>query len=98
MNAFSALPAFANPLLGLGIVPGQHTYDRTRNALKADLELLPSGSVTPFIGLSLDRLNGPGATTYHIGENEFRLSQNLKESAQELHLGTGFSIGPFHSS
>src|ERR1700736_2118594 len=32
-SAFSALPAFANPLLGQGIIAGQHTYDRTRNAL-----------------------------------------------------------------
>jgi hypothetical protein len=97
-NAFSALPAFANPLLGLGIIPGQHIYDRTRNTLKAELELLPRGRVTPFIGLSLDRLHGPGSSTYALGENEFRLSQNLKESAQELHLGTGFSFGSVHGS
>src|SRR5581483_12211870 len=32
-NAFSALPAFANPLLGQGIIPGQHTYDRDRRMI-----------------------------------------------------------------
>jgi len=38
-DAFSALPAFANPFLAQGIVPGQHTYDRTRQMFDTDLEL-----------------------------------------------------------
>ncbi|MEK6374904.1 MAG: hypothetical protein AABO58_19690 [Acidobacteriota bacterium] len=80
VNAFSSLP-------------GQHTYERTRDALDADLDLLPNGSVTPFIGVSLHRLSGPGTTTYTLGGDEFRLSQNLKESEQEVRLGTGFNIG-----
>ena len=33
-RSYSALPAFANPLLGKGIVPGQHTWDRTRDILE----------------------------------------------------------------
>ncbi len=92
-NSFSALPAFANPLLGQGIIPGQHTYDRTRNVLDADLDLLPGRSVTPFIGVSLHRLSGPGTTTYTLGGDDFRLSQDLKETEQEVRLGTGFNIG-----
>src|SRR6266511_4015961 len=41
-NFFSALPEFANPLLGQGIVPGQHTYDRNRHMLDDDtLSLVP---------------------------------------------------------
>ena len=97
-NAFSALPAFANPLLGQGIIPGQHTYDRTRNTLDADLDLLPWRSVTPFIGFSLHRLSGPGTTTYTLGGDDFRLSQDLKDSEQEVRLGTGFNIGWDHYS
>ena len=37
-NAFSALPEFANPLLAQGIIPGQHTYDRDRKMIDADIE------------------------------------------------------------
>jgi hypothetical protein len=97
-NAFSALPAFANPLLGQGVLPGQHTYDRTRNALEADLELLPGRNVTPFIGVSVHRLRGPGMTTYTLGGDDFRLSQQLEESEQELRLGTGFNLGWLYGS
>lgn len=89
INDFSALPAFAN---------AQHTYDRTRNTLDADLDLLPGGRVTPFIGFSLHRLSGPGTTTYTLGGDEFRLSQDLKEREQEVRLGTGFNIGWLYGS
>src|SRR3954454_1866661 len=40
-DAFSALPALANPLLSQGIIPGQHTFDRTRRMYDLDLELMP---------------------------------------------------------
>jgi hypothetical protein len=97
-NAFSALPAFANPLLGRGIIPGQHTYDRTRNTVDADLDFLPGRSLTPFVGFSLHRSSGPGTTTYTLGGDEFRLSQNLTDREQELRLGTGFNIGWLYGS
>ena len=38
---FSALPAFANPFLAEGIIPGQQTYNRTRDIYDANLEILP---------------------------------------------------------
>jgi hypothetical protein len=93
VDAFSALPAFANPLLDQGIIPGQHTYDRTRNSLDADLELMSFRNVTPFVGLSLHRVNGPGTTTYTIGGDDFRLSQDLNEREQEIRLGSAFNFG-----
>src|SRR3954452_10707473 len=49
-DAFSALPAFANPLLSQGIVPGQHTFDRTRRMYDVELELIPDRNIAPFIG------------------------------------------------
>jgi hypothetical protein len=97
-DAFSALPAFANPLLDRGILPGQHTYDRTRNSFDADLELFPQGRLTPFIGYSLHRLSGPGTSTYTLGGDEFRLAQSLEESEHEFRAGTGFTLGAFSGS
>jgi len=97
-NLFSALPAFANPLLGSGITASQHTYDRTRNIVDAELELFPDRSVTPFIGYSFNRLSGPGTSTYTIGGDEFRLSQSLRESEHELRAGAGFHLGLFRGS
>jgi len=97
-DEFSALPGFANPLLGSGIIPGQHTYDRARNSVDADLELFPSSRVTPFIGYSLYHLSGPGTSTYTLGNNDFLLSESLKESEQEVRVGTGFNLGPIYGS
>jgi hypothetical protein len=98
MNLFSALPAFANPLLGSGISTSQHTYDRTRNMIDADLELFPDRSVMPFIGYSFNRLSGPGTSTYTIGGDDFRLSQSLEESEHEFRVGAGFRLGLLRGS
>src|SRR5690349_8429275 len=58
-DTFSALPAFANPLLAGGIVPGQHTLDRTRDMIDADLEILRWSAIKPFVGYSWNRFEGP---------------------------------------
>ncbi len=94
-NAFSALPAFANPLLGRGIIPGQHTFDRERRMIDADLEIQKWSKITPFIGLSWNRYSGPGTTTYHVGQDEFALLSNLTNRDQEVRAGFGFNWASF---
>src|SRR4051794_36209205 len=89
-DAFSALPAFANPLLGQGIIPGQHTFDRTRRMFDVDLELLTDRPIVPFIGYTSNNNSGPGSTTYHIGQDEFRLLQDLHERDREIRAGASF--------
>lgn len=98
MDAFSALPAYANPLLGQGIIPGQHTWDRDRTMFDVDLELLPSAKISPFIGYSQFRNEGPGTTTYTLGGDDYLLRQNLDEKETELRIGTGFNLGPVYGS
>lgn len=92
-DAFSALPAFANPLLGGGVIPGQHTFDRTRELLDADVELLRWSRIKPFVGYTWNRYEGPGTTTWHVAQDEFLLSQNLHDTDRELRLGAGFELG-----
>ena len=94
-DVFSALPAFANPLLAQGVVPGQHTFDRTRTMFDADVEFLGFGRLTPFIGYSYNHYDGPGTTTYFLGGDEFRLDSDLDESDRELRAGTSFRVGKF---
>jgi hypothetical protein len=89
-DAFSALPAFANPLLSQGITPGQHTLDRTRRMFDIDLELTPDKAIVPFIGYTSNDNRGPGSTTYHIGQDEFRLLQDLHERDREIRAGASF--------
>ena len=91
---FSALPAFANPLISDGIVPGEHTYDRVRNVLGVELRFLPDYWITPIVGYVMNRDEGPGRTTYDVGGDEFRLTQNLDDQDQEIYGGASFDVGP----
>jgi hypothetical protein len=59
-----------------------------------DLELLPGGIVTPIIGYSRNTYSGPGSWTYHVGGDEFRLSQSLFDVDQEVRVGASFAAGP----
>ncbi|HSN56096.1 MAG TPA: MtrB/PioB family outer membrane beta-barrel protein [Candidatus Sulfomarinibacteraceae bacterium] len=91
MNAFSALPAYANPLLDSGVVPGQHTWDRDRDVLDIRLELLPGRTVTPIIGYRWNRYEGPGLNTYSVGNDEFRIASDLEETETEFYVGLAFA-------
>lgn len=95
-EAFSELPAYANPLLGQGVLPGQHTWDRTRRMFDVDLDVLPDGAITPFVGFSMNDNSGDGFTTYNFGQDEFRLRQDIEENETEFRVGAGFRFGNFY--
>ena len=97
-DTYSALPAFANPLFSQGITPGQHTFDRTRTMFDAELELFPDRKISPFIGYSQGRYDGPGTTTYALGGDEFLLGQDLDETENEIRAGAVFNLGTFYGS
>jgi len=84
-DAFSALPAFAL---------GQHTFDRTRDIVDAELEIQRWSAIKPFVGYSWNRYEGPGTTTWHVGQDEFLLSQDLHDTDRELRVGAAFEAGP----
>jgi hypothetical protein len=93
-DLYSALPAFANPFISEGIVPGQHTYNRTRNIYDATLELLPGKIVSPILQYTRNTYNGPGTTTYHVGGDEFLLNQQVNSRDEVYRLGLAFQYGP----
>ncbi|HUO85068.1 MAG TPA: porin [Thermoanaerobaculia bacterium] len=92
---YSALPALANPFLDQGIIPGQHTIDRDRTTLDLDLELRPWERIVPFIGYTRFQNEGPGATTYTLGGDDFRLHSDLDEEETELRAGVAFRFDRF---
>jgi len=93
-DLYSALPAFANPFLAEGIIPGQHTYNRTRNIYDATLELLPGKIISPILQYTRNVYNGPGTTTYHLGGNEFLMNDQVNSVDELYRLGLGFNWGP----
>lgn len=94
-DAFSALPAYANPFFGQGVIPGQHTYDRRRNLVDIDFEFLLGAKINPFIGYTFNRYAGPGRTTYSLGGDEFRIADDLTDQDHELRGGFSFSASKF---
>ena len=50
--------------------------------------------ITPIVGYTSNSLSGPGPTTYHFGQDEFRLSQDLSSRDQEFRVGAAFNAGP----
>jgi len=92
-ETFSALPAYANPLLDDGVFPGQHTWERTRDLLDVQLEILPGRTITPIVGYRWNSYDGPGQTTYSVGADEFLLDSQLDETEQEFYVGVNFATG-----
>lgn len=75
---------------------GQHTYNRTRRTVDADLELFPDRNIVPFVGYSFNRFSGPGTTTYHLGQDEFLLGQSLRDTEHEYRVGADFHFTNFY--
>jgi hypothetical protein len=90
---FSALPGWANPFVDDGIVPGQHTWERDRDLLDLELEILPGRTITPIVGYRWNRIEGPRRTTYHVGQDEFLLDSDVEETEEEFRLGVAFRAG-----
>ena len=93
-DLYSALPAFANPFLAEGIIPGQQTYNRQRNIYDATLQLLPGKIISPILQFTRNTYSGPGTTTYHLGGNEFQLNDQVNSVDDLYRLGLGFQYGP----
>jgi len=95
-DMYSALPRLANPFLGAGVIPGQHTLDLDRQTFEVDLELLRWRTITPFVGYTSYQSSGPGSSTYTIGGDDFYLGSELDESETEVRAGLGFTLGPLY--
>src|SRR5512140_1380243 len=92
---YSNLPTIANPFLEKGSLDSQHSFDRTRNSVDVDLELLPGKAIRPLLGFSYSRYAGPGLTTYHVGQDEFQLGQDVTDKDTEYRIGVAFDAGAF---
>ena len=69
---YSNYPTIANPFLEKGVLDSQHRFDRSRDSVDVDLELLPGKAVRPLLGYSYSKYSGPGLTTYHVGPGRVR--------------------------
>ena len=95
-DLYSALPAFANPFLAEGIIPGQQTYNRHPQHLRRDARASSrKDHDSPLLGYTRNTYDGPGTTTYHFGGNEFQLNEQVNSVDELYRIGLGFQLGPF---
>jgi len=85
-DLYSSIPTFAL---------GQHTFDRSRDVIDTELQILRWNKFKPFVGYSFNRYIGPGTTTYHVGQDEFLLLSDLNDTDRETRVGTAFELGIF---
>jgi len=97
-KTYSALPGYANPLLDDGVVPGQHTWDRTRNVLDIQLEFPIWKTITPIVGYRWNQYDGPGQTTYSVGNDEFRIASDLEQTESEFYVGLNFATNAVYGT
>ena len=91
VDYFNFIPTFANPLLGQGIFLGQHSFDSTRRTMDFDLTLRPGATVSPFIAYSRNSGFGPGVTTFTADENEFAVTNQLRDTSDYYRGGVHFN-------
>lgn len=88
-----ALLDFANPLLGSGVTPGQHTADGVLDRLDVNVELFPGKTITPLFAYRYVRDRASGTTTVHLGEDEFLLGGSTFDRTHEFEAGVGVHLG-----
>ncbi len=91
VDYFNFIPTFANPLLAQGIFLGQHSFDSTRRTMDFDLTLRPGATVSPFIAYSRNSGFGPGVTTFTADENEFAVTNQLRDTSDYYRGGVHFN-------
>jgi len=92
VDYFNFIPSFANPLLGQGVLIGQHSFDSTRRTMDFNLTLRPGARVSPFLAYSRNSGFGPGITTYTADGNEFAINNRLHDTSDYYRGGVIFNL------
>jgi hypothetical protein len=94
---FNSLASFADPAIAAGSFLSDRTFDINRRYLNADLELLPSRRITPYLGYTHDAGFGTGVTTYVAGaSNEYPVWNRLRDKTDLYRGGVRVQFNRFH--
>ncbi len=93
---FNALPSFANPLLGEGILLSQRTFDITRRNFDSELEIRPNARISPFVSFSSASGFGRGVTTFIDSANEFAVGTDLDDRTNTFRGGVRMRTSRFN--
>ena len=91
VDYFDFIPSFANPLLGQGILLGQHSFDSTRRTMDFNLTLRPGTTISPFLAYSRNSGFGPGVTRL-LAMDQFAVHNQLRDSSDYYRGGVIFNL------
>jgi hypothetical protein len=83
---FNAVPSFANPFTGPGVV-NQHSYDTHRRLADLNLEIRPGARVVPYLGYSRNSQRGTGLTDFVLDVNEYPVASLLRNQTDHYRGG-----------
>lgn len=86
------LPTFANPLLGRGVLFGQHSFNASRRQSGYSLTLFPQRDVSFHFGYDRNSQFGTAFTTFSIGLDEFLLLDPVRTTTDEYRVGADLRL------
>lgn len=98
MAYFNALPSFANPQLGRGILFNQRSFDIRRRLASMHLDLRPGSNIIPYIVYERSSGYGRGVTTFVSDANEYAVPNRIRDSNDTYRGGLRFEFARFHAT
>lgn len=96
---FDALPSFANPFAGNGILLDQQSFDIRKRMANFALELRPGSHVIPYLQYSRDSDHGTGVTDFVSSQvATFPVANLTSEHTDNYRGGIRFEFPKFHAT
>ncbi|HWR53887.1 MAG TPA: hypothetical protein VN428_22440 [Bryobacteraceae bacterium] len=95
---FDFLPSFANPLRDAGVFATQRGWDLTRRSTDAELTLLPTSHIVPYLAYSRGSGDGRGVQNFVASRNEYTLPSRLYDRANNFRGGVRLEFNRVHAT
>lgn len=95
---FNALPSFANPMLGRGVLLNERSFDIRRRLASMQLDLRPGSTIIPYVAYERSSGFGRGLTTFVSDANEYPVPNRIRDSNDTYRGGVRFEFRRFHAT
>ena len=98
MAYFNALPSFANPLLGRGVLLNERSFDIRCRYAAMQLDLRPASRIIPYLAYERSSGYGRGVTTFVAEANEYPVPNRIRDSNDTYRGGIRLEFARFHAT
>ena len=96
MAYFNALPSFANPMLGRGVLFSERSFDIRRRLGSMQLDFRPGSTIIPYAAYERSSGSGRGVTTFVSDANEYPVPNLIRDSNDMYRGGVRLQFRRFH--